>query len=172
MAQHNCKPHQTIHVNPVPMTSWKDIIGDVKKNPAMAQILRDILKKVDKEDDKCLIPISELERLRTLYNYDDTLIQAQINNIHSLLDGINATELRNQLYSLEMALFDVQQEVHAQNQKIAELQRKVDDAPKKEDIPTRVSQLDNDSGYVDKSGVIEVTDFELKSLGALIYEEI
>ena len=32
------------------ITTWQDIIGDAKKNKTMAQILRDILKKVDKED--------------------------------------------------------------------------------------------------------------------------
>ena len=45
------------------ITTWQDIIGDAKKNKTMAQILRDILKKVDKEDGKCLIPVEELARL-------------------------------------------------------------------------------------------------------------
>ena len=84
------------------ITTWQDIIGDAKKNKTMAQILRDILKKVDKEDGKCLIPVEELARLRTLYNYDDTKIQGQIRNIQEFLDNLDLQGLREQIYSLEI----------------------------------------------------------------------
>ena len=135
------------------ITTWQDIIGDAKKNKTMAQILRDILKKVDKEDGKCLIPIEELARLRTLYNYDDTKIQGQIKNIQEFLDNLDLQGLREQIYSLEMTLFDIEQELEAQKRQMEELQRQVANAAKKEDIPTKVSQLDNDAEYLTRADV-------------------
>ena len=135
------------------ITTWQDIIGDAKKNKTMAQILRDILKKVDKEDDKCLIPVEERARLRTLYNYDDTKIQGQIRNIQEFLDNLDLQGLREQIYSLEITLFDIEQELEAQKRQMEELQRQIANAAKKEDIPTKVSQLDNDAEYLTKADV-------------------
>lgn len=135
------------------ITTWQDIIGDAKKNKVMAQILRDILKKVDKEDGKCLIPVEELARLRTLYNYDDTKIQGQIKNIQEFLDNLDLQGLREQIYSLEITLFDIEQELEAQKRQMEELQRQIANAAKKEDIPTKVSQLDNDAEYLTKADV-------------------
>ena len=135
------------------ITTWQDIIGDAKKNKTMAQILRDILKKVDKEDGKCLIPVEELARLRTLYNYDDTKIQGQIRNIQEFLDNLDLQGLREQIYSLEITLFDIEQELEAQKRQMEELQRQIANAAKKEDIPTKVSQLDNDAEYLTKADV-------------------
>lgn len=135
------------------ITSWQDIIGDPKKNKKMAEILRDILKKVDKEDGKCLIPVDELIRLRTLYNYDDTYIQAQIRNIHELLDNLNVAGMRQQIYSLELALYDVEQDIKAHEQRLAALEWKVEHIPTTADIPTKVSQLQNDVPYAKKSEI-------------------
>ena len=135
------------------ITTWKDIIGDPKKNRVMAEILRDILKKVDKEDGKCLIPVEELARLRTLYNYDDTYIQAQIRNIQELLDRLNIDGMRQQIYSLELALYDVDQGLRNHAQRIATLERKIDHIPTTDDIPTKVSQLENDVPYAKQSDV-------------------
>lgn len=135
------------------ITTWQDIIGDPKKNKEMAKLLRDILKKVDKEDGKCLIPVEELVRLRTLYNYDDTYIQGQIRNIQELLDNLNVDGLRQQIYSLELALYDLDQKVGAHEQRIAALEYKVEHIPTTADIPTKVSQLQNDVPYAKKSEV-------------------
>lgn len=119
----------------------------------MAEILRDILKKVDKEDGKCLIPVEELARLRTLYNYDDTYIQAQIRNVQELLDRLNVEGIRQQIYSLELALYDVDQELKAHARRITTLERKVDNIPTTDDIPTKVSQLQNDVPYAKESDI-------------------
>ena len=135
------------------ITTWKDIIGDPKRNKVMAEILRDILKKVDKEEGKCLIPVEELARLRTLYNYDDTYVQAQIRNIQELLDSLNVAGMRQQIYSLELALYDVDQELKAHDQRISTLERKIDNIPSTGNIPTKVSQLQNDVPYAKESDI-------------------
>lgn len=148
----NCNRNNSYHLSTDnTITTWQDIIGDAKKNKTMAQILRDILKKVDKEDGKCLIPVEELDRLRTLYNYDDTKIQGQIRNIQEFLDNLDLQGLREQIYSLEMKLFDIDQELEAQKRQMEELQKQIANAAKKEDIPSKVSQLTNDAGYLTKA---------------------
>ena len=52
-----------------------------------------------------------------------------------------------------MTLFDIEQELEAQKRQMEELQRQVANAAKKEDIPTKVSQLDNDSEYLTRADV-------------------
>lgn len=154
------------------ITTWQDIIGDAKKNNTMAKILRDILRKVDKEDDKCLIPVTELARLRTLYNYDDTKIQGQIKNIQELLEKLDLEALRKQIYSLEMTLFDIDQEIERSRQQIEQFQKQLDNVAMKQDIPTKVSQLENDAGYLDKEDCGDLIELKVDALNPLIYDEI
>lgn len=158
----SCNHNNSYHISTDnTITTWQDIIGDPKKNKTMAQILRDVLKKVDKEDGKCLIPVEELVRIRTLYNYDDTYVQAQIRNIQELLDNLDLPSMRSQIYSLEMAIYDVEQELEAQRRRMEEMQRQLDEAAKKTDIPTKVSQLSNDSGFITDADIPKkVSDLE------------
>ena len=150
----NCDHNSSYHISTDnTITTWQDIIGDPKKNKAMAQLLRDVLKKVDKEDGKCLIPVSELMRLRDLYNYDDTLIKAQLQNIQELLNSLDLQAVRNQIYELELVLYDLEQEVNVQKAKVEELERRMEEVPTRDDIPTKVSQLENDSEYITHESV-------------------
>ena len=165
--------HDAYHISSNNSTvSWKDIIGDAKKNNTLAQILRDILKKVDKEDGKCLIPVTELARIRTLYNYDDTLIKDQIMSIQEFLDTLDLSGLREQIYSLEMALFDIQQELESRKQEATAIQDKLDSVATKEDIPTNISQLTNDADYVKPKVCEEIFDVKISELNPLIFDEI
>lgn len=150
----NCNHNNSYHISTDnTITTWQDIIGDIKKNKAMAQLLRDVLKKVDKEDGKCLIPVDELMRLRDLHNYDDTEIKNQLQNIQELLDSLDLSGIRSQLYQIEMALYDVEQDVLDQRHRLEAMESKVDNVATKDDIPTKVSQLRNDAKYITKEDV-------------------
>lgn len=172
------------------ITTWQDVIGDPKKNKVMAEILRDILKKVDHEPGKTLIPVEELVRLRTLYNYDDTYIQAQIKNIQELLDGLDLVGMRQQLYSLELALYDVNQTMKSHEDRLAKVEEKLDnikavtgvptklselqnDIPyaKKSEVPTKISQLQNDAGYINDSECGMITGSTIVELNGVVFVE-
>ena len=150
----NCNHNNSYHISTDnTITTWQDIIGDIKKNKAMAQLLRDVMKKVDKEDGKCLIPVDELMRLAELHNYDDTEVKRQLHDIQELLDSLDLSEIRAQLYSLELAIYDLEQEVTRQEQRIHEMERVIDNVATKDDIPTKVSQLRNDAQYITRADV-------------------
>lgn len=173
------------------VTTWQDIIGDVKKNKVMAEILRDVLKKVDKEEGKCLIEVEELVRIRKLYNYDDTYIRAQLKNVQELLDSLDVAGLRRQLYSLELAIYDANEAIRLQAEEIERLKNMVKTLPTKEDIPTKVSELQNDANYVtedaiptkvsqlqndaqytNKQEVETAVEVKVEQLDLFVYEEI
>lgn len=154
------------------IVSWQAIVGDPKRNTTLAQILRDILKKVDREDGKCLIPVTELARLRTLYNYDDKLIKSQVKNIQEFIDSLDLSGFREQIYSLEMVLFDIQQELEAQRQETAEIKHQLESVALKNEIPKNISQLKNDTGYIKPEECEGIFDVKITELNPLLYDEI
>lgn len=167
----SCNHNNSYHISTDnTITTWQDIIGNPKKNKVMAEILRDILKKVDSEEGKCLIPVEELARIRTLYNYDDTYIQAQIHNIQDFLDNLGMDAVRQQLYSLELALYDVNQDLEETKTRLSQLEEKVDDIIVSGAIPTKVSQLENDKGYIDADECSDIALNTIITVNGIVFE--
>ena len=119
----------------------------------------DLEVKVDKETGKSLISDSEIERLSTLKNYDDTEIKNSLNS------KANKTELHS--HSNKSVLDGIT------STKITEWDNKSDfngnynDLTNKPTIPTKTSQLTNDSGFITSIPSEYVTETELNSKGYL-----
>ena len=129
---------------------------------------QDISGKVDKVNGKSLISDDEIKRLSTLKNYDDTNIYLQLNDIESeineLKEGNIDIDLTNYVTKSELSEKADKSELHSHNNKsvldgitsdkIVEWNNKsvfsgnYNDLTNKPTIPTKVSELTNDEGYL------------------------
>ena len=119
----------------------------------------ELLSKVDKVTGKSLISDSEIERLSTLNNYDDTDIKNTLNSkanktdLHShanktVLDGITSAK------------------VNEWNNK-STFDGNYNNLTNKPTIPTKTSQLTNDSGFMTTVPSEYITETELSNKGYL-----
>ena len=119
----------------------------------------ELLSKVDKVTGKSLISDSEIERLSTLSNYDDTDIKNTLNSkanktdLHShtnktVLDGITSAK------------------VNEWNNK-STFDGNYNNLTNKPTIPTKTSQLTNDSGFMTTVPSEYITETELNAKGYL-----
>lgn len=129
---------------------------------------QDISGKVDKVNGKSLISDDEIERLSTLKNYDDTNIYLQLNDIENeineLKEGNIDIDLTNYVTKSELSSKADKTELHSHSNKnvldgitsdkIVEWDNKsafsgnYNDLINKPTIPTKVSELTNDEGYL------------------------
>ena len=129
---------------------------------------QDISGKVDKVNGKSLISDDEIERLSTLKNYDDTNIYLQLNDIENeineLKEGNIDVDLTNYVTKSELSSKADKTELHSHSNKnvldgitsdkIVEWDNKsafsgnYNDLINKPTIPTKVSELTNDEGYL------------------------
>ena len=111
---------------------------------------QDISGKVDKVEGKSLISDTEIERLANVDNYDDTEIRAELNNkanisdLHQhankeVLDGITAEKVTS---------WDNKSDFDGDYNSLTN----------KPTIPSKTSELVNDSTYVTESGVLEIIE--------------
>ena len=111
---------------------------------------QDISGKVDKVEGKSLISDTEIERLANVDNYDDTEIRAELNNkanisdLHQhankeVLDGITADKVTS---------WDNKSDFDGDYNSLTN----------KPTIPSKTSELVNDSTYVTESGVLEIVE--------------
>ena len=119
----------------------------------------DLEVKVDKETGKSLISDSEIERLSTLKNYDDTEIKNTLNN------KANVSDLHS--HENKTVLDDITSDkVNEWNNK-STFSGNYNDLTNKPTIPTKTSQLTNDSGYLtqhqDLSDYAKKSDLEVKA---------
>lgn len=117
-------------------------------------ILEALEGKVDKEDGKSLIATSEIERLATLKNYDDTEIK------NTLALKANASDIPTKVSQLENdknyltsipVEYITETELNAkgyltEHQDISHLALKTE-------VPTKTSQLTNDSDYINSQSI-------------------
>ena len=122
---------------------------------------QDISGKVDKVNGKSLISDDEIERLATLKNYDDTNINLQLNDIESELSSkADKTELHS--HSNKSVLDGITSNKITEWDNKSTFSGNYNDLTNKPTIPTKVSDLPNDSGYLtehqDISGKVDKVD--------------
>ena len=80
------------------LSSQKDLQNALNAKADTTTVNAELDKKVDKVEGKSLIENTEIERLKTLKNYDDTQIKTDITNINSVLETkASTTDLENGL---------------------------------------------------------------------------
>ena len=115
--------------------------------------------KVDKVTGKSLISDSEIERLSTLKNYDDTEIKNSLNS------KANKTDLHS--HSNKSVLDGITTSKITEWNNKSNFSGNYNDLTNKPTIPTKTSQLTNDSGFITTIPSEYVTDSELNSKGYL-----
>ena len=119
--------------------------------------------KVDKETGKSLISDSEIERLSTLKNYDDTDVK------HNLNSKADKTELHN--HSNKTVLDGITTAKVTEWNSKSNFSGSYTDLTNKPTIPTKTSQLTNDSGFITSIPSEYVTETELNNKGYLKVSE-
>ena len=115
--------------------------------------------KVDKETGKSLISDSEIERLSTLKNYDDTDVK------HNLNSKADKTELHN--HSNKTVLDGITSTKITEWNNKSTFNGNYNNLTNKPTIPTKTSQLTNDSGFITSVPSEYVTETELNNKGYL-----
>ena len=128
----------------VNLDTLQELVNALKNNVSdISNIFTELSKKVDKVDGYGLskndLTDELLNKLKSLENYDDTEIQKKIAQIELILtsddtDLDTLQELVNALKNNVASIGDI----------FTELAKKAN----KSDVPTKVSQLENDSGYL------------------------
>ena len=114
--------------------------GNINVNLTNYATKTELSLKVDKENGKSLISDSEIKRLSTLKNYDDTDIKNTLNS------KANKTELHS--HNNKSVLDNISStKVNEWNNK-SNFSGRYNDLTNKPTIPTKTSQLTNDSGFI------------------------
>ena len=146
---------------------------------------QDISGKVDKVDGKSLISDDEIERLSTLKNYDDSNIYLQLNDIESEINELKEgnINLSNYVTKDELSEKADKSELHSHSNKnvldgittskVTEWNNKstfdgnYNSLTNKPTMPTKTSQLTNDSGFITTVPSEYITETELNTKGYL-----
>ena len=159
-------------------------LNHVKSELANKADISSLNGKVDKVEGKSLVDDSEIARLATLTNYDDTEVKNLIATKANSADVYTKTEsdakyltehqsLANYATKEELSLKANSSDIPTKTSQLVndsgyltEHQSLADYATKSE-IPTLISQLTNDSGYITSIPSEYVTETELESKGYL-----
>ena len=121
-------------------------------------------KKVDKVEGKSLIEDTEIERLKTLKNYDDTQIKADIADINSTLETkASTTDLENRLKTKQDKLtFDITPTANSNNPVTSdgiktELDKKVDSTTLTTELAKKQNKLTAGTGIKIEGDIISNT---------------
>ena len=110
----------------------------------------DLNSKVDKVEGKSLISDTEIERLANVDNYDDTEIRAELNN------KANISDLHQ--HANKEALDGITADKVTSWDNKSDFDGDYNSLTNKPTIPSKTSELVNDSTYVTESGVLEIIE--------------
>lgn len=120
---------------------------------------QDISGKVDKVEGKSLISDTEIERLAKVNNYDDTEIKRKLNNKADLSD-LHEHSNKEILDGITI------EKITSWNNK-SDFDGNYNNLTNKPSIPTKTSQLTNDSGFLTSIPSEYITETELEAKGYL-----
>ena len=120
---------------------------------------QDISGKVDKVEGKSLISDTEIERLAKVNNYDDTEIKRELNN------KANLSDLHQ--HSNKEILDGITIEKITSWDNKSDFDGNYNNLTNKPSIPTKTSQLTNDSGFLTSIPSEYITETELEAKGYL-----
>ena len=124
--------------------------------------------KVDKVKGKSLIDDTEIERLKTVTNYDDTELK---NNLNNKADKTSIPSKMSQLENDKNYITSIPSEyiteTELNNKGYLTEHQDLSNYAKTTDIPTKVSQLTNDKNYLTSVPSGYVTETELNNKGYL-----
>ena len=127
--------------------------------------------KVDKVKGKSLVDDTEIERLKTVTNYDDTTLKNQINSKADKTDiptvPTNISSFTNDSGYLTKIPSEYVTETELNNKGYLTEHQDLSSYAKRTEIPTKVSELDNDKNYLTTIPSEYVTDTELNAKGYL-----
>ena len=127
----------------------------------------ELASKVDKVKGKSLIDDTEIERLKTVTNYDDTELKNQINSKADKTDiptvPTKVSELTNDKGFISSIPSEYITETELNNKGYLTQHQDLSSYAKTTDIPTKVSELDNDKNYLSSIPSEYITETELNN---------
>ena len=162
----------------------KTELNHVKSELANKADISSLNSKVDKVEGKSLVDDSEIARLATLTNYDDTEVKNLIATKANSADVYTKTEsdakyltehqsLANYATKEELSLKANSSDIPTKTSQLVNdsgyltEHQSLENYATKSEIPTLISQLTNDSGYITSIPSEYVTETELESKGYL-----
>lgn len=127
----------------------------------------ELASKVDKVKGKSLVDDTEIERLKTVTNYDDTTLKNQINSKADKTDiptvPTNISSFTNDSGYLTKVPSEYVTETELNNKGYLTEHQDLSSYAKTTDIPTKVSELDNDKNYLTSIPSEYITETELNN---------
>lgn len=168
-------------------TEWIPILDLNSIKQDITDINAELLGKVEKRDGYSLISNAEISRLSTVTNYNDSEIRGMITTLSSLINenknsitsiyNISLPEIVESVIALRNSLSDYRTAAEQDTIDNA-IKTELNEKAKKTEIPTRLSQLSNDSGYLtehqdlsdyaQKNEIPDVSSFITKSANDLV----
>lgn len=141
-----------------------------------------VANKVDKKEGFDLseqnYTLEEKQKLASLENYNDTEIKQEISNLDTEVDRLtenvnniasdvskidgNVTSINAEVEKNKTEISSIKTNIESINQDIEDISEELEGKAEQSDIPTKVSELQNDSGFINNS-VSDLVNYYLKT---------